>query len=182
LTYKAIIFDLGSVIFSAGFLGYGIFSKAGDIWNLAKVNEISCDEMYSLISKRIDMNKEKLKDLFLTKNELLPKIKELIIKLSEKYKIGFLTNIIEDVYNKDLQLWNFEEVGPVVASFIDKVKKPDTNAIDLIIKKLKIDKSDVIFIDDNRNTVEKYNKYGVKSIKYNNYENLIQNLKELGIK
>ena len=108
-------------------------------------------------------------------------IKTLILKLKEKYKIGFLTNNIGDLYDKNLELWNIEEVGETVVSFKDKVIKPENEAIELIIKKLNVNNNEVVFIDDNKDTVERYTKSGIKSITFKDYDKLIVNLRNFGV-
>ena len=104
------------------------------------------------------------------------------MKLKETYKIGFLSNNIEDLYNQNIKLWNIEEIGETVTSFKDKIIKPELEAMELILKKLNENKDEVVFIDDNKDTVERYTKAGIKSITFKDYTKLIVNLKNFGVK
>jgi epoxide hydrolase-like predicted phosphatase len=195
LTYKAIVFDLGQVVFSAGFnkrysllcdkyhikSDESVFKEFRDIWNKAKIGEIDSEEFFSAIANKLHTSSDEVKKVLIESISLNEKIRDLILKLSERYKIGILTNNIKEFYEADLNLWNFEEIGEVVASFKVGVAKPDLKAIELILEKLNLEKEDIIFVDDHNETTSKYNKLGIRSITYDGYDELIINLKNWGI-
>ncbi len=179
--YKAIIFDLGGVIYTIDFSRGEFFKNIREFWNRAKVSEISNEEFLRLCSEKVGMSVEEVKSFIWDNNDLVSEMKDLILGLKGKYKIGFLANLVEEVYNSDIFHWNFEETGESVMSFRERVKKPDTEAVDLVIKKLGVEKDEVIFIDDSSKTIEAYSEYGVKCILFENKEQLIGELKELGV-
>ena len=145
---KAIIFDLGGVLFNNPFSSNKFFTNYRKEWNKTKMGEITSEEFYKIIAEKENKTVEELKNESYTQMTIDESIKILILKLKEKYKIGFLTNNIKDLYEKNLKLWNIEEVGKVVTSFKDKVIKPETDAIELIIKKLNVNKEEVVFVPD----------------------------------
>lgn len=179
---KAIIFDLGGVIFDPHFSSNKFFTNYKKEWNKAKIGEITCDEFYQIISEKENKTLEEVREESYGHMTVDESIKSLILKLKETYKIGFLSNNIEDLYDRNIKLWNVEEVGETVTSFKDKIVKPELEAIELMIKKLNVEKSEVIFIDDNKDTVERYTKAGIKSIAFKDYTKLIVNLKNFGVK
>jgi|APSaa5957512622_1039677.scaffolds.fasta_scaffold10944_3 glucose-1-phosphatase len=178
---KAIIFDLGGVIFDPHFSSNKFFTNYRKEWNKTKIGEITSEEFYKIIAERENKTIEEIKSESYSQMTIDESIKTLILKLKEKYKIGFLTNNIGDLYDKNLELWNIEEVGETVVSFKDKVIKPENEAIELIIKKLNVNNNEVVFIDDNKDTVERYTKSGIKSITFKDYDKLIVNLRNFGV-
>ena len=195
MTYKAIIFDLGQVVYKAGFTrryellckqynvepSTSLFQEFRGIWNKVKIGKADSSEFFSAIANKIKISPEEVKKTLVEDISLNEKVRDLILKLKEKYKIGILTNNIKDFYEADLELWNFEEVGEVVASFKEGIKKPDTEAIELMLKRLNISKEEAVFIDDHNDTTSRYNKFGVRSITFTGYDELLINLKSLGI-
>ena len=193
---KAIVFDLGNVIFSSTHMSerYKVlcgkhnkecnrfFEDFGKEWDLAKVGKIPCKELYSAMSEKIGCTLKEAEEFVSGHNHLREEMKKLVLKLKEGYKIGILTNVVEDKYKRKLKLWNFEKVAEVVASCRAGVAKPDKEAIDLIIKKLKLNKDEIVFIDDHPDTIQKYRDYGVKDVLFKNYNKLIQDLNKLEIK
>jgi glucose-1-phosphatase len=178
---KAIIFDLGGVIYTIDFSRHDFFKKIREHWNPAKVKEITNDEFLRHCAKEMDWSVEEVKDFFWKNNDLIVEMKELLLELKEKYKIGFLSNIVEEVYNSDISLWNFEELGESVISFKDKVKKPDAEAMDMIIKKMNVEKDEAVFVDDSEKTIEAYSQYGIKCVKFENKVQLVEELKKFGV-
>lgn len=195
MTYKAIIFDLGRVVFRAGFSrryellckkynvepDESLFQEFREIWNKAKVGEIESEIFFSAVANKLNISAGEVKDVLVGDITLNENVRDLIIKLSERYKIGILTNNIKEFYEADLKLWNFEEVGEVISSFKAGVAKPDIKAMEMILEKLGIQKEDAIFVDDNNDTTSKYNKLGVRSITFRGYDELIINLKNWGV-
>ena len=178
---KAIVFDLAGVIYTMGFSFHKEFEVIRGYWNKAKVGEISNDDFLKLGSEKFNSSVENFVNFFWDNNELIPGMQELIIKLGEKYKIGFLANLAEEVYKSDKDLWDFESFGESVMSFREKVKKPDVEAIELIINKLGVEKEEIIYVDDKPETIEKYSEYGVKCVKFDSKKQLIEDLKKLGV-
>ena len=192
---KAIIFDIGGVIYDINGIAkeYSILCKKVKIvgeapwkdfreeWNKTKINQMSCLGFYKIIADKLKVSNNEIKSIFINNVKIDYDMKKLILKLKENYKIEILSNIISDLLIKDLELWNFKQIAKVVTSCEDKVKKPDTEAINLIINKLKVKKEEVIFIDDSKKTIEAYSKLGIKCILFENKNQLIKELNKLGV-
>jgi len=193
---KAIIFDLGGVIFNANINSdYLSLCKKYNIqnttnlfdafrveWDKAKVSEISCDEFYESIAKKIRAKPREIRSVFVDHIDLNEQMRDLVLALKETYKIGILTNTIEDLYNATLQVWNFEDIAEVITSFKEHVAKPSEEAITLMLKKLGVEKEEVVFIDDHEDTIKKYSDLAIACILFEGYEKLITKLEKVGIK
>ena len=59
---KAIIFDLGGVIFNPHFSSNKFFTNYRKEWNKAKMGEITCDEFYKIISEFNLLSQQNNKD------------------------------------------------------------------------------------------------------------------------
>ena len=149
-------------------------------WNKVKLDEISCEDFYKVIARKLEIDFEEVKRTF-SNIEVDKEMKELVLKLLESYKIGILSNTTKDILRELLKIWDLNAVAKVTTSCYDKVKKPDTEAIDLIIKKLNVEKDEIIFIDDKLETIETYSEYGIKCIKFDSKEQLVEDLKKFGV-
>tara|TARA_Y100000310_G_C20700481_1_gene829282 strand:- start:2587 stop:3177 length:591 start_codon:yes stop_codon:yes gene_type:complete len=191
---KAIIFDLAGVIVDISGISKGYqelcekhnkstekpWKKFREEWNKMKIDELSCDDYYVVVASELGISPEEIKNIFMDGIKINNEVKNLILELKENYKIGVLSNTTKDILNKDLELWDFREVAEVVTSCDDKVKKPDLEAMDLIIKRLGLEKEEVIFVDDKMDTVNKYSEHGVKCIRFENCEQLASELEKAG--
>ncbi len=191
---KAIVFDLGGVVFHGDFNNqvdylskkYNITPESylkvfREAWDKTKVGELTQEEFYDYISNALKISPEDIRKSLLKIITIDEKMRDLIIALSQNYKIGILTNTIEDLYNKQLELWDFEENADVIASFKEHVAKPDEKAMELILQKLGVEKNEIIFIDDKKETVKRYSELGITSIKFTGYEQLLKKLKAMEI-
>ncbi len=159
----------------------GLFQEFRDIWNKAKIGAIDSKEFFIAAANKLGTSPEEVEQVLREDISLNENVKNLILDLSKKYKIGFLTNNIKEFYEADKSLWNFEEVGEVVASFKEGVKKPDIEAIELILERMGLQKEEALFIDDHNDTTSKYNKAGIRSITFDGYDELLINLRNLGV-
>jgi putative hydrolase of the HAD superfamily len=192
---EAIIFDLAGVIFNidgiseeyvrlckkTNTVGNTPWNDFREEWNKTKIDQISCSEFYKIIANKLKVSESEIESLFLGNVKLNEEIKELILKLKEEYNIGILSNTIKDLVKTYTKLWNFKKIAQVVTSCEDRVKKPDHEAINLIINKLNLKKEDVIFIDDSEKTIDAYSQIGIKCIKYENNNQLIKELNKIGV-
>jgi epoxide hydrolase-like predicted phosphatase len=193
---KAIIFDIGGVIFEidniakeylklckkSNIVGKTPWDDFREEWNKTKIGEMECSAYYKIIANKLNVSEKEIRLLFINNVKLNNEMKELILELKKDYKIGILSNIIKDLLTKDLELWNFNKISKVVTSCDDKVKKPSPEAIELIIKKLDLKKDEIIFVDNSKNITEAYSRLGIKCILFENKNQLIKDLNKLGIK
>lgn len=110
-----------------------------------------------------------------------PKVRELAKSLRERYKTGLLSNtekvgvmmIKNDGLEKDFDETVYScEVGLV---------KPDERIYRLMLKKLGVKPEEAVFIDDKEINIDGARKVGMKGIVFLNYQQLVQELKQLGV-
>lgn len=192
---KAVVFDLGGVLFnldkisseyvklckSLGKNGVSPWDDFRKEWDLTKMDKMSCADFYRAIANRLGTDSSKVRRVILDNIQINEDMRKILLKLSKNYKIGILSNIIEDMLLRHFEILNFDDFAEVVASCRDRVKKPNTDAIDLILDKLKVKKEEAVFIDDSAKTIEIYSKYGIKSILFENESKLIKDLSKMGV-
>lgn len=136
--------------------------------DLGLLNE---EEIYGLISKRMNIPVLKIKDdwnnLIKINKELVKHIKE----LKNKYKIYLLSNAIDTFLRRILDKNNlyclFDKI--YISSEI-KLAKPSLDFFNYVLKKENINPSDVIFIDDNLKNVNAAKEIGIESLVFKDVE------------
>lgn len=113
------------------------------------------------------LSKENLPKTMPIKNDILNVLRE----LNKKYNIYFLSNLTEDTY---LYIKNIlEEFDGGIYSFKAHVCKPDTEIYIKLIKEYNLKKEETIFFDDRQKNVDTGNSLEIKSIKFNNIDDII---------
>jgi len=109
-------------------------------------------------------------------------VRNLIYDLRRNYRLGLLSNHarewIEYCENKfkynhlfDVSLYSYE-VG---------LRKPQSKIFNVMLKKMNTKPDRCLFIDDNKENIDSANKLGIKSIRFQTIEKLVEDLKLLGI-
>lgn len=188
--FKAIVFDFGGVVIPGVVLKwvsnlpktdskYIFFQEVSHKWDLG---EFSVDEFYEALSKITDQNVAVLKETFYDSAEFYPEVIELIKKLKKHYSIILFTNNFShnvEKYFEKLQITDlFDEV---IISSEHKVKKPNPDFFQILLDKINLKSSEVIFIDDSQENVDAGNSLGIKSLLFTNAQKLKQDLLKEGI-
>jgi HAD superfamily hydrolase (TIGR01509 family) len=92
----------------------------------------------------------------------------LIDELSPKYKIGLLSNAVENWLSRLFTPEQLAKFDATVLSCDISANKPDVRAYEAIASKLNCDLSECLFIDDVYNYVVGAKKVGMKAIHYKN--------------
>lgn len=187
---KNIVFDIGGVLLDDGKENLKKFLEVSeeDIKKLYKIvygskefrqyliGRLNLDEcMEGVILKNPEqkefieklLSKENLPKTMPIKNDILNVLRE----VKEKYKIYFLSNLTEDTY---LYIKNIlEEFDGGIYSFKAHVCKPDSKIYLKLIKTFNLKKEETIFFDDRQKNVDIGNSLGIKSIKFNNIDDII---------
>jgi len=198
---KAIIFDLGSVCFDIDWEGidkdmkakYGISTLIRSSYG-EEINSLY-DNTHKGESKMLDVFKEICKDKNINPNDVSnyykelykkhkkinQKIKVLINKLKENFKIICFTNTNDlhfEAHNEQNHLGSFDLV---YASFeLGKIKE-EKGAFDKILNDAGLKPNEVVFIDDHEKNINNAKSIGINAIKYENYNQLVEELNRLGI-
>jgi glucose-1-phosphatase len=194
--YKAIIFDLGNVIFKCSFdnaLHYWADRYTSDYNNLKdkfkldhyyelfEINAINPDDYKLHVADLLNIN-FKNNDFEIGWNsiyeEIIPGTTELLNNLNANYRLVALTNtnvihypIWINKYKSELDI--FENI---FSSHLIKTRKPDYKSYEMVLEYLNLLPSQVIFLDDNNDNVAAAIKYGINSIQVSSFDKMVNDL------
>jgi putative hydrolase of the HAD superfamily len=196
---KAIIFDYGNVLVS---FDYSIFYN-----KIAKFTDKEIEELKRIISKEmkdyyeagkistdefieksikncnLDLTPEQFKEFFNDIFEPITETRELIKKLKPNYKIGLISNLGQMHFESEVksnEIFNlFDERS---LSFEVGHLKPEKEIFLDILSKLNLNAEECAYIDDRPEHIAAGKELGMYAIQYNNYEDLIKELKKLDLK
>lgn len=122
-------------------------------------------------------------DNYLEGNPLIQGMLELVENLKKAgYKVGILSNIDPEHAKINYGRGIFEHFDTVLLSDEIHARKPEAEAFDELCRRLGVSLSELVFIDDTPENVSGASKLGVTAIQFNGYHDLLERLKELGIK
>ena len=200
-TYKAIIFDLGKVVFDLS------FDKVFQFWAHAsgkpyaeiktrfqfdntfdkfEKNEITPEEFRAEISLRLGLtlsNKvfdEGWCNLYL---DTYPGIDNVLAKLKREYQIVALTNT-NSIHSK---VWNVKYASTlsyfqkIFSSHEIKERKPDAKTYQMVLDYLQVEPQQAVFLDDNIDSIKAAEKLGIKAILVTSTEQMTAELQIMGL-
>lgn len=196
---KAIIFDLSGVLFTEGLkkfikelcekdkLDYDslLFEfRDGESGTLYRIGKINADEFWQMVIKKfhIPENKNVLNSWWLKCYELVDATRDLILDLKQKYKVYYLSDSVKERIVDLEKRYHFtiwfdggiysHEVG---------VRKPNPEVYKIILRKFDLKAEEAIFIDDKEKNLVPARKLGIKTILFENAEQLKKELNGVGI-
>ncbi|MDD5397147.1 MAG: HAD family phosphatase [Candidatus Moranbacteria bacterium] len=195
---KAIIFDFGGVFTKGGKMdpfydyltskygkeaGNDFFAHTIEIWDKARVGKISSNLFWDFIGKHYGVGAEEIMresfNFFESEKSVTDFVKQ---ELKGKYKLGMITNNIQDWFEHNIAEHDLENVfDEIVTSYETGLKKPDREIYDFTIKKLGVLPQECIFIDDRDNNVMGAKNAGMEAILFKNLLQLKRDLKKFGI-
>lgn len=182
--YKALIFDLGNVVFNVGFgLIYKHWSEHSDIpveeiknyfeqdknFDKLERGDLTEEEYREVTNKNLGMNlSEKdfddgLTALYLDECE---DINSLLKELKKNYRIVALsnTNIIHKRVWRNKYKDTMDQFEKIFSSHEINTRKPETEPYLIVLDYLKIKPEEVIFLDDKEENIEPTKALGIKTI------------------
>lgn len=111
--------------------------------------------------------KSNLKDIVPIKSDVL----QVIRKLKERYKIYFLSNITKETYEYIEEILNEFDGG--IYSFKVHLCKPNPEIYKKLLYTYNLKKEESIFFDDRQRNVDIGNKLGIKSIKFDTEQDIL---------
>jgi putative hydrolase of the HAD superfamily len=195
---KAVIFDLGGVLVDnpapAMFDHYSktinvpkedlleIYSKYETDWQKGTLSE---DEFWTKITADLNVTKPELESLWLDgflsaykeKAEMFSLIKNL---KKNGYKVALLSNTETPVMNHIKKL-SWPDFDLFVYSCEVGMRKPDREIYENTLASLSIKPEEAVFIDDKPENVESAKKVGMQSFVFENPEQVIKNLQNMGL-
>lgn len=185
---KAVIFDCFGVLTTDGWLPFKkkyfgdnseLFEEAGRLNVLADSGKIPANEFARLVAELAKIPAEQaVSEIWnsVTNTELFDFISS---ELVSKYKIGMLSNasgnFLEDLFTESqIELFN-----PISLSCDTGYVKPQEGAYNSIIDAIGLDVEDCVFIDDQPRYIEGARRIGLKSILYQDFEQMKDELVQL---
>lgn len=199
--YKALIFDLGKVIFEVAFeMAYWHWGKVGGLDSQTVRSRFKFDEAYDLFSEN-KLSEEKyaqhvskligielgVEDFKLGWNsiylDVYPGIEKCLVTLKENYRVVALTNTNPthaEVWPKKYAdvLQHFEKI---FSSHEMGIIKPKEQAYTMVLDYLQISPSEAIFLDDTSANISGAEAVGIKAIYVKSTSQMISDLHRLGI-
>ncbi|MFH1456269.1 MAG: HAD family phosphatase [archaeon] len=193
---KAIIFDFGGVFSNYGsfapFVKFYASKFDKDIdefyevirkhYRDARVNKISGNQFWKEVAKYLGNEPEQVqKDCmkFFGFNE---KVRELAVKLKKHYKLGILSNHVENWFDLELKKHKlYDLIDEVVVSYEEKMVKPEEEFYLLIVNRLNVKPNECVFIDDQYRNLVSADKLGIKVVHFRDIEQVKEDLKKLNV-
>jgi len=194
---KAIIFDYGGVLsIKGGFSSFGEIyaSKLGvdpeelkrviiDNWSKARISKMDSKMFWLNVSKFLKIDQKIFRKDLMEFSGFRYEVLDLIKKLKKDYKVGLLSNHIEDWLEEIIAEHKLNEVFDVItASYETKIAKPDISIFKETVKRLGVDATECIYIDDMEQNIPPAKELGMKMILFKNFEQLKKELISFSIK
>jgi HAD superfamily hydrolase (TIGR01509 family) len=195
---KAIIFDLGGVVFRDG-TKYTIqemkekfnFSEEGGFDLLLgkeardfRKDLLTSEEFWKHVQTKIPskIKASEIRSLWYNNYIPFPGIIELIKKLKSRYKLGIISgNIRERIVYLDKK-YDFRKYFDVeVYSFDMHITKPAKLMWEKALELLNLDAKECVYIDDNPEAVNTANSLGFKAIQFRNVSQIRKELADLNV-
>jgi len=201
MSIKAFIFDFGNVICKFDktiFLKKLSFCCDKSVGELEKLiyhdtdacirfetGLISGDEFYREIVElcRLSISESDFIDGHINIFTPISETFDLIKKLKPAYKLGLLSNTAVWDFERGIkQIEIFSLFDAVTASFEVGAMKPDKAIFDDMTKKIKLAPQNCIYIDDIKQFADAGRLLGFNAIHYQGHDNLLEQLREMGIR
>lgn len=196
---KAIVFDFGGVIaksdheeianFIASTLNISPQEAAMALVDLKKQSATCRDELsfwtHFAQSKGKKLPSDwmvRLSDAKFNAIKTIPGMIDLVKKLQVMgFKTALLSNVRESQAQLKSKLGYYQLFEPALFSFEIGVSKPDPKAYQILLEKLKLPPSEILFIDNKLPNIETAKSLGIDAIQFENTDQLIKELKQRGI-
>lgn len=197
---KAIVFDLGGVIFSSDGGSYESREKLAkeididknklhELWfkkkNLLITGKMPMEEflkeIVTLSGNKISI--ENLRKRMEEENKIDKDMINFLNKLKKNYSLIALNNEMKELNEYRINKFNLREYFKLIISSCDVgVAKPDSKIYNILLDKLKASPEEVIFIDNRIENLTPAENLGIKTHLFKNKEELINWFKSIGIK
>lgn len=188
---KAVIFDFAGVI---GAEGYWLWLEE-NIPNLEATKEFFLDlshrvdrgditdqEFIAILAEHARKSPDLVWPEIFEKIIINKQMISLIEKLREHYKVGLLTNFVNEWITEITnhhKLTNYFD--HIVVSSREKIIKPDAKIFHLMLHHLQIQPEESIFIDDRQSNIDGALAIGMEGLLYTTDDKLWEDLKAIGV-
>ena len=199
--FKHIVFDLGGVLvdWNPRYLYRKIFDTEGEVeyflthvcdhdWNELQDQGRDLDEATAERIDRFPAYKKEIQAFYGRWTEMLggpnQPVVDLLGRLVQRgeYNLFSITNWSHQTFPIARKLYSFLSIfQDIVISGVEKVKKPDPRIFQILLDRQQIQPQECLFIDDSLRNVEGAFQMKMHAIHYQNYDQLITDMKSLGI-
>lgn len=196
-----IVFDIGNVLvdfcWEEGFKELGfegeVFEKVANAtvrdkaWDLHDKGEYTSDVILDMFIKNAPPMEKEIRLMYDNFDVLIKGrdyAKDWIHRLKKKgYKVYILSNYSEKGYLelKDTVLDFLGEADGYILSYAVKMIKPEPQIYKLLFEKFSIDPATSVFIDDREENLEAGRAFGMRGIRFDTKEQVISDLKKIGV-
>lgn len=182
---KTIIFDYAGVVTQTknnyifakkyhnrfGLTAEELMTKTYNGWKPALTNKKAESEYWKNLSRELNLNSEKLKDLIIKTFPIDPKIIQFIDRIKDRYKILMLSNQVESWLEKVIDENNLrDKFHYFINSYLVGAKKPDKKIFLTALEKSGSKPEETLFIDDSLENIEAARKLGIHVILFETFE------------
>lgn len=195
---KALLFDLGGVVFQNGTklflnelaaeynLGREFVAQVvnGELGDLYREGKITRDEFWKKVvhTLGIEADIDTLEESWIRKYTLIDETKQIIDELKNDYKLYYLSDNVRERVEKISTNHNFLEwfEGGIFSHEVG-VRKPHAKVYQIALEKMQLDPSEVIFIDDKEENLPPAEELGMNVLLFSNAHQLREDLIKLGV-
>ena len=195
---KAIIFDLGGVLFTNGTAAFvkKIMTRYGQdettvrdvldgrLGSLYRESKISREEFWREAKEALGLHEDtkELESEWVGSYTLIEGTKKIIKALAKTYKVYFLSDNVRERVEQLEQKYHFLSLfsGGIFSHEVG-VRKPDSRIYQMVLELAHIDPNEAIYIDDKPDFLSPADALGITTFLFRTPEQLRQNLKMRGI-
>jgi HAD superfamily hydrolase (TIGR01549 family) len=145
--------------------------------------ETGMDKVYETASIITGVSADLIWETFYEDTFLHSEVVELIKKLKKTYRIFLFSNYCGELLWKLLEKHQIRDLfDEIIISSEYKMKKPEQNFFELLVKMSNVDKSEIVFIDDQEDNFEASKAFGINTVLFKNDEQLVNDLINFGVK
>jgi epoxide hydrolase-like predicted phosphatase len=195
---KAIIFDLGGVLFTNGtkqFISdiskkYNLDPESvkdvmdGVLGSQYREAKITRDKFWKAALEKLKIHEDidVLEDQWINGYKLIEGTKDIILELAKKYKVYYLSDNVKERVDKINSKYNFLEwFEDGVFSHEVGVRKPNPEIYKYTLKKANVQPEEAVFIDDKQKALDPAKEMGITTILFETHEQLRHDLIVLNI-
>lgn len=193
---KGVIFDWGGVLTHQGRLedviddfakkfkadAHDTLKRAMELWRLSRTGEKPSGHFWEGLGKHLNAETSEVRKHLVSLFEFNHEMFEFAKRLKRHYKLGLLSNQIEDWLEEEIEKYEFRKLFDViVGSYAVKLRKPDEAIYRYITQELNLTPEECVFIDDQEANIDAAKKIGMKGIVFTDIVHLQKELASLGV-
>ena len=190
---KAIIFDLGGVLFTNGTKKFikNLSAKYdlnpekvkdmvdGEIGSQYREAKITRDKFWKTVREKLNITEsaDELESAWINGYELIKGTKDIILELAKKHRVYYLSDNVRERIEKLNSKYKFLDLfEDGIFSHEVGVRKPNPEIYKLALKKAMVNPNEAVFIDDKSHFLEPARQIGITTFLFTSPEELRKNL------